>query len=69
MLAIPVYGDLHPGQPAPYNALPWLTVALVALGIGYAIVLGIVRPQALAHAPALLEGAEALEGDPVPPTA
>lgn len=69
VLAIPVYGDLHPGQGAPYDALPWLTVALVALGVVYAIVLGIVRPQALAHAPALLEGAEALEGDPVPPTA
>lgn len=69
VLAIPVYGDLHPGQSAPYDALPWLTVALVALGVVYALVLGIVRPSALAHAPALLEGAEALEGDPVPPTA
>jgi len=67
VLAIPVYGDLHPGQGAPYDALPWLTVALVALGVVYAIALGIVRPNALAHAPALLEGAEALEGDPVPP--
>jgi amino acid transporter len=69
VLAIPVYGDLHPGQPAPFNALPLLTIALVALGVIYAIVLGIVRPNALAHAPALLEGAEALEGDPVPPVA
>ncbi len=69
VLAIPVYGDLHPGQGAPYNALPWLTVALVALGVVYAIVLGIVRPNALVHAPALLEGAEAIEGDPVPPVA
>ncbi len=67
VLAIPVWGDLHPGQGAPYDSLPWLTVALVGLGIAYTIVLGIVRPDALAKAPALLEGADALAGDPVPP--
>ena len=69
VLAIPVWGDLHPGQGAPYNALPWLTIGLVALGIVYTAVLAIARPNALAHAPALLEGAEALESDPVPPAA
>ncbi|CAN5131471.1 APC family permease [soil metagenome] len=69
VLAIPVWGDLHPGQGAPYNALPWLAIGLVALGVVYAIVLGMVRPKTLANAPALLEGAEALEGDPLPPTA
>ncbi len=67
VLAIPVWGDLHPGQGAPYNALPWLTIGLVALGIVYTAVLAIARPNTLAQAPALLEGAEALEGDPVPP--
>jgi len=66
VLAIPIWGDLRPGQSAPYNALPWLTVCLIALGVLYAVVLSIVRPQALAHAPALLEGADALQGDPLP---
>jgi amino acid transporter len=68
VLAIPVYGDLHSGQTAPYDSLPWLTVALIALGIVYTIVLGIVRPDALKNAPALLEGADAAAGDPVPST-
>ncbi|NEM89956.1 APC family permease [Galbitalea soli] len=69
VLAIPVYGDLHPGQPAPYNLLPALAIGLVALGVIYALVLGAARPTVMANAPALLEGAEALEGDPVPPVA
>lgn len=66
VLAIPIWGDLRPGQSAPYNALPWLTVCLIALGVLYAVVLSIVRPHALAQAPALLEGADALQGDPLP---
>jgi heme exporter protein D len=68
VLAIPVYGDLHPGQPAPYNNLTWLAIGLILLGVIYTVVLSIVRPKALAQAPALLEGADALESDPVPPT-
>ncbi|HEX5404478.1 MAG TPA: APC family permease [Pseudonocardiaceae bacterium] len=59
VLAIPIWGDLRPGQAAPYNALPWLTIVLLAVGVVYAIVLGIVRPRALVNAPALLEGADA----------
>lgn len=62
VLAIPVWGDLHPGQDAPFNALPWLTVVLVAVGVIYAVVLGIVRPNALAHAATLLEGGD-VHGD------
>jgi amino acid transporter len=58
VLAIPVWGDLRPGQPSPYNALPWLTLALIAAGIIYPLVLGAVRPGALRRAPALLEGAD-----------
>jgi amino acid transporter len=57
VLAIPVWGDLRPGQPSPYSALPWLTLALIAVGIVYQYVLGRFRPDALASAPALLEGA------------
>jgi amino acid transporter len=66
VLAVPIYGDLRPGQPSPYNILPWLTLGLIAVGIVYALVLGAVRPQALAQAPALLEGDESLSTDPLP---
>jgi hypothetical protein len=66
ILAIPVYGDLRPGQPSPYNILPWLTLALIAAGVLYALILGAVWPHALAQAPALLEGDESLATDPLP---
>jgi pimeloyl-ACP methyl ester carboxylesterase len=67
VLAIPVWGDLRPGQPSPYNWLPWLTVALVAAGFVYQLVLGAVRPATLRTAAALLEGEEnqATEADSV----
>jgi hypothetical protein len=39
VLAIPVWGDLRPGQASPFNTLPWLTIALIAAGIIYALVL------------------------------
>jgi amino acid transporter len=68
VLAIPVWGDLRPGQPSPYNILPWLTIGLIAVGIGYASVLARFRPQAMDRAPALLEGEDSLAGDPVPLT-
>jgi len=57
--------DLRPGQPSPFNALPWLTLCLIAVGVGYALVLSITRPAALERAPALLEGEESLEVDPM----
>ncbi len=66
VLAIPIWGDLRPGQPSPYNILPWLTIGLILVGVIYALVLGAVRPQALAAAPALLEGEESLATDPLP---
>jgi len=47
---------LRPGQPSPYNVLPWLTLGLIAVGIIYQYLLGRFRPDALANAPALLEG-------------
>jgi amino acid transporter len=65
VLAVPVWGDLRPGQASPYNILPWLTLGLIALGVIYALVLGAVRPQALRRAPALLEGDESLATDPI----
>ena len=66
VLAIPIWGDLRPGQPSPYNALPWLTLGLVAVGVVYAAVLAVARPAVLKRAPALLEGDESLPGDPLP---
>jgi amino acid transporter len=65
VLAIPVWGDLRPGQASPYNILPWLTLGLIALGVVYAVVLGIWRPDVLRRAPALLEGDESLATDPI----
>jgi amino acid transporter len=68
VLAIPIWGDLRPGQASPYNALPWLTIALIVVGTVYALILGTVRPDVLERAPALLEGEESLEHDPMPAT-
>jgi uncharacterized membrane protein len=65
VLAVPVWGDLRPGQPSPYNILPWLTLGLIALGVVYALVLGALRPDSLRRAPALLEGDESLATDPI----
>jgi hypothetical protein len=59
-------GDLRTGQPSPFNALPWLTLCLIAVGVVYALVLSITRPAVLERAPALLEGEEALAVDPMP---
>jgi amino acid transporter len=66
VLAIPIWGDLRPGQPSPFNVLPWLTLGLIAVGIAYPLILGAWRPQVLAQAPALLEGEESLATDPLP---
>ena len=65
VLAIPIWGDLRPGQPSPFNVLPWLTLGLIAVGIAYPLILGAWRPQVLAQAPALLEGEESLATDPM----
>ena len=59
VLAIPIWGDLRPGQGAPYDTLPWLTVALVGVGLAYMLVLNARAPGRLARAAELLEG-----GDP-----
>ncbi len=56
VLAIPIWGDLRPGQPAPYSYLPWLTIGLIAAGIIYMLALQAARPRALDRAVALLEG-------------
>jgi amino acid transporter len=66
VLAIPVWGDLRPGQASPYNTLPWLTLGLLAVGVAYPLILGAWRPRVLEQAPALLEGEESLATDPLP---
>jgi amino acid transporter len=66
VLLIPIWGDLRPGQPSPYNILPWLTLGLIAVGVIYAAVLSVARPAVLRRAPALLEGDESLAVDPLP---
>lgn len=58
ILAIPVYGDLQPGQAAPYKYLPYLTIALILVGITYTLVLNALKPDVIRDAPRLLEGAE-----------
>jgi amino acid transporter len=58
ILAIPVYGDLQPGQAAPYKYLPYLTVALVLVGVAYTMILAARKPDIIRDAPGLLEGAE-----------
>jgi hypothetical protein len=65
VLAIPIWGDLRPGQPSPFNALPWLTIGLIAVGVIYALVLAAARPRVLERAPALLEGDQSLATDPL----
>jgi amino acid transporter len=69
VLAIPIWGNLRPGQDGAFAWLPLWSLGLIAAGIVYTIVLAVTRPKALASAPALLEGAESIETDPVPPTA
>jgi amino acid transporter len=66
VLAIPVWGDLRPGQASPFNTLPWLTIALIAAGIIYALVLARLRPRVLEQAPALLEGGDGEDPAPDP---
>jgi magnesium-transporting ATPase (P-type) len=69
VLAIPIWGNLRPGQGGAFDWLPLWSLGLIALGAVYTIVLALTRPTALSAAPALLEGAESLETDPVPPGA
>lgn len=67
VLLIPIWGNLRPGQGGTFDLMPLLSILLIVVGVVYTAVLAITRPQVLAAAPALLEGAEAIEDDPVPP--
>jgi amino acid transporter len=68
VLAIPIWGNLRPFQGGAFDWLPLWSLGLIVAGVVYTIVLAVTRPKALAAAPALLEGAESVETDPVPPT-
>jgi hypothetical protein len=46
--------------------LPWLTIALIAAGVIYALVLARLRPRVLEQAPALLEGDDGEDPAPDP---
>ncbi len=67
VLLIPIWGNLRPNQGGTFNFMPLMSVVLILVGIVYTAVFAITRPTVLAAAPALLEGAEAAEGDPEPP--
>ncbi len=69
VLAIPIWGNLRPFQGGAFDWLPLWSLGLIAAGIVYTIVLAVTRPKVLAAAPALLEGEESIETDPVPPAA
>jgi hypothetical protein len=43
---------------APYKYLPYLTVALILVGVVYTVMLNSLKPDVIRNAPALLEGAE-----------
>jgi hypothetical protein len=47
-----------PCRRAPYSYLPWLTLALIAVGVIYMLVLRAARPRVIGHAAALFEGDE-----------
>jgi len=57
---------MRPGQASPFNTLPWLTIALIAAGVIYALVLARLRPRVLEQAPALLEGDDGEDPAPDP---
>jgi len=60
VLAIPIWGDLRPGQDPPFSRLPVLALGLVAVGVLYMLLLGALRRGVIERAPALLEGEESL---------
>jgi amino acid transporter len=56
VLILPVWGDLQPGQAAPYTYLPWCTIGLAVVALAYMLVLRRRRPDVMARAADLLTG-------------
>ncbi|MGW0632344.1 APC family permease [Streptomyces sp. NPDC002758] len=56
VLIIPIWGDLQPGQAAPYKYLPWCTIGLAVVAVAYMLGLRFRRPEVMARATDLLVG-------------
>jgi amino acid transporter len=56
VMAIPYWASFQPGQPSPYSALPWLFPLLAAVGIVYAVVLQMRRPDLAQQAGSIVMG-------------
>jgi amino acid transporter len=69
VMLVPYWATFQPGQPSPYNALPWLFPLLVAVGVVYAIVLQSTRPDLAKQAGSIVMGeylgSERSDADPV----
>jgi hypothetical protein len=57
-----LFGVIMPGL----AQVPPATLCLIAVGVVYAVFLSVARPDVLERAPALLEGEESSELDPMP---
>jgi len=38
-IGFPLWGLVQPGQPAPFNLFPWISLAIIVLAVIYAIIL------------------------------
>ncbi|GAC1356759.1 MAG: hypothetical protein NVSMB38_38570 [Ktedonobacteraceae bacterium] len=38
-IGFPLWALVQPGQPAPYNYFPWISLGIIVLGLVYALVL------------------------------
>lgn len=63
VMLVPYWATFQPGQPSPYNALPWLFPLLLAIGVVYAVALQVTRPQLARQAGSIVMG-EYLGSDP-----
>ncbi|MDR2566181.1 MAG: APC family permease [Bifidobacteriaceae bacterium] len=68
VLALPMWGNLRPGQGGAFDWMPLWSLGLLAAGVVYVVVLKLTRPKVLAAAPALLEG-DLAEPDQTAPVA
>lgn len=66
VLLIPFWGDFQPGQPSPYNHLPWLFAGLIALGILYMLFVQLAKPALLARAGTIIMGEDEGTADDEP---
>jgi amino acid transporter len=72
-MALPYWSTFQPGQPSPYDKLPWLFPLLIALGILYTVFLQMTKPHLVQRAGTIVMGdylpaGELLENARRPPT-